>query len=306
MPQSSSLSVLSADVDWFTCTAGIDEVGEQLFKRGGELVGEFAEKGDRVKETGWQGYRGEQAGPIMVGLRPDGVVLRASGVGARAALEKVRGLAVKPTRIDVQVTVEYGTVRGLPQRLKRAAMRARAGRQGAPYRVKLIDGCGDGDALVIGDRSSEAFGRSYDKYRETLQKYKESVALKRELAQGFPDGSWRYEVEYKGSKAQTVHERLLNAEFERAVVGDVRGWYADHGIDVPVSDDWLPAVREAKYVPDDERSLAWLRSAVRPTVDHLAARGRLAEVIEATGLGAQLRLLDMDELLKVLGMLGGV
>jgi DNA relaxase NicK len=302
MPQNSPLSIVSADVDWFTCTAGLDSVGEELYKRGSGLVSQFVDQGDKHKETSWQGYRGDQAGPIMVGLRGDGVVLRASGVGARVALEKVRDLAIKPTRVDVQMTVLHGSVKGLPQRLKRQAMQARSARNGAPYRVKHIDGCGDGDAVILGDRSSEAFGRSYDKYRETLQKYKESVALRRELAEGFPDGSWRYEVEYKGSKALSVTERLLEADFERAVIGDVRGWYADHGIKIPVGDELLPAVKEAKYVPDDERSLAWIRAAVRPTVDRLAARKRLGDVLEASGIGPQLRELDVDELLKLLGL----
>jgi hypothetical protein len=303
MPRNSPLSVVSADLDWFTCTAGLDSVGEALLKRGSELVGEFADRGDKHRETSWQGYRGDQAGPIMVGLRGDGVVLRASGVGARAALEKVRDLAVKPTRVDVQMTVLHGSVVGLPQRIKRAAVKARTGRhKGAPYRVRVIDGCGDGDAVIIGDRSSEAFGRSYDKYRETLQKYKESVALRRELAEGFPDGSWRYEVEYKGSKAQRVYERLLEADFERAVIGDVRGWWDDHGVEIAIGDEMLPAVREAKYVADDERSLAWLRASVRPTVDHLVARKRLGDVLEASGIGPQLRELDVDELLKLLGL----
>jgi DNA relaxase NicK len=302
MPQNSPLSIVSADVDWFTCTAGLDSVGEELYKRGSGLVSQFVDQGDKHKETGWQGYRGDQAGPIMVGLRGDGVVLRASGVGARVALEKVRDLAVKPTRVDVQMTVLHGSVNGLLQRLKRQAMHARSARNGAPYRVKVIDGCGDGDAVILGDRSSEAFGRSYDKYRETLQKYKESVALRRELAEGFPDGSWRYEVEYKGSKALSVTERLLEGDFERAVIGDVRGWYADHGINIRVGDELLPAVKEAKYVPDDERSLAWIRASVRPTLDHLAARGRLVDVLEASGIGPQLRELDVDELLKLLGL----
>ena len=58
----------------------------------------------------------------MVGLRGDGVVLRASGIGARIAFEKVRDLDVKPTRVDVQMTVLHGSVKGLPQRLKRQAM----------------------------------------------------------------------------------------------------------------------------------------------------------------------------------------
>ena len=168
MPQTSSLTLLSADVDWFTCTAGLDSIGEELYKHGSGLVSQFVDQGDKHKETTWQGYRGDQAGPVMVGLRGDGVVLRASGIGARVALERVRGLAVKPTRVDVQMTVYHGSVDGLPQKLKRQAVRARAGRNGTPYRVKHIDGCGDGDAVIIGDRSSEAFGRSYDKYRETL------------------------------------------------------------------------------------------------------------------------------------------
>jgi hypothetical protein len=309
MPQTSPLTIVSADLDWSTCTAGLDEVGQELLRRGVELISEFREKGDRVKETGWQGYRGEQAGPIMVGRRPDGVVLRASGVGARAAFEKVRDLGVKYTRIDTQMTVDHGSVEGLPQRLKREALKGRHTREGVKYRVKHIDGCGDGDAVIIGERSSEAFGRSYDKYRETLQKYKESVALRRELAEGFPDGTWRYETEYKGSKAQRVAERLREAEYDssvvdRAVVGDVRGWYADHGITIPVGDEMLDAVRQVKYVPDDERSLAWIRGAVQPTVNHLAARGRLADVLEASGIAAQLRLLDIDELLKLLVLEG--
>jgi hypothetical protein len=237
----------------------------------------------------------------MYGVRPDGVVLRASGVGARLAFDTVVGLAVKPTRIDVQMTVDHGSVRGLPQKLKRQALRGRAMREGVQYRVKHIDGCGDGDAVIIGSRDSEAFGRSYDKYRETLQKYKESVTLRQEIAEGFPDGSWRYEVEYKGSKAQRVAERLRQEDFNRAVVGDVRGWYADHGIVIPVGVEHLVAVREDRYMCDDERSIAWLGGSVRPTVERLASRGRLADVLAASGIGRLLAELDEDEVRRLLG-----
>jgi hypothetical protein len=293
-------------LDWLTVTSSWDADAEAVIERGAALVKAFATSGYKPRETSWQGYKGEIAGPIMWGRRGDGVVLRASGAGARYAFDVVKELKVHPTRIDVQATIDYHErdMQVLAARVKRDAMRARFLREGSEYKVQHIVGCGDGDAVLIGRRSSSAFGRSYDKYRESLQKYKESVSVSRDL--GFPDGTWRYEVEYKADKAQQVFERLKPAgddkALEKLIVGDVKGWYADHGVNVPVDEQVQPVVKDLPHQPDLDRSIAWFASSVAPTLSWVASEGRLGPGIEALGLGKLLRAMSVDDTLDVLGI----
>jgi len=61
-------------------------------------------------------------------------------------------------------------------------------------RTTYIRGTPDGTTAYIGSRASERFYRVYDKHAESKGTY--------------PLGAWRFECEYKGSRARAVASRL--------------------------------------------------------------------------------------------------
>ncbi len=269
-------------VDWFTSTSPDPDVADRLRLIALAFAKELETSGERLRVHRWQGYDGFKSGPFFYGERHDGVCSWGSGVAAEPLFVATKGLALHPTRLDLQTTLvlPWDTT-GYARRFAEAAKAStqtvgrgggRAG--GRPISVQLIESFGDGDTVYIGSPTSEVRGRSYDKHKETRGK--------------FPLGSWRYEVQYKGSQAVEVYSRLRATDsLGKAVVGHVVRWYQDRGVPMPLEHaEVAGAVRTAPHEPDVERSLRWLRNTVRPSVRDLCDRGYFLQVLGALGLQA--------------------
>ena len=284
--------LFAAGSDYVRLTCKDADASAELADRMGALGRRFLDEGNYLDEKAYVlGYRGWSCGPVFFGERPDGVMVQGSSVGSDLVVTVAQGLPVHPTRVDLQVTLEYPDDRRDVGRLVADQHQAwRLSEQASGWMVprppRLIDGYGAGDSCLIGARSSEGFGRAYDKHREACEKYRDRVNRFRERMGVYPLGTWRQEVEFKGSQAEQVYERLSGSEsYSGVAVGMVKRWFEDRGVLVPVAADALSPVKTIKHKSDVERSLAWIRDQVHPTVVKLIDLGYRAEVLHALGLG---------------------
>lgn len=290
--------------DYLRLTCDDSRAAEHLALECVALAREYRERGDRQRP--WRyvgGYEdGWSCGPIAYAEGHNAVLVQASGVASDPLFLACKGklLEVRPTRLDVQATIQLAKddpayARRMARRVDR--FRHSGAREGYPFKVHVRDGKGDGDTLEIGTRGSEVYLRLYDKHREGFKK-----THSKQMQPGqFEPGAWRYEAELKGSAALELYCRLSNApghsEGHRdAVLSEVRGLFMDHGLKLPVGEAASPAIRELRYRSDVERTRAWLRSAVRPSIEQLIADGYLGEVLSDLGLG-ELACVDLSQLL---------
>jgi len=223
------------------------------------------------------GYEGFKVGHLQYGERYDGCLLRLGASVAHSHWQRAFALARKCTRIDLQVTFrsveEPGVV--IHRHYKELLKHNRKFKK-APAVAMLL--AHDGSRTVYsGRRSSDVFGRIYDKHKESgLKEFQNCV---------------RYEVEFKGRRAQAMAHRLItssNPQLE--TVGHVCRMYSNRGCSLRrltnafrgcTSIDALTC----PVLPNDvDRKLQWLRVAIRPTVALVAERRGIDTIQELFGL----------------------
>jgi hypothetical protein len=241
------------------------------------LVEEGALGTAEVEYWRWLGYYGKRCGPAAYGSSSQGHILQVSG----SAAQDVSPVAVRfdgVPRCDAQVTIwlsdDDPNVAG---RIARASKAFSLDKQFARWKVRLIEGFGDGDTAYIGSRASDCFVRCYDKGRES--------GLSEEYR-----NAWRFEVELADERAREVWALAAEAgsttEYWASVVAGV---LRSRGVVLPSLAGVRPNTRPRPPVVEDEtaRRLAWLRNQVRPAIDKLLAQGvSYAQVEEALGLRA--------------------
>ena len=220
------------------------------------------------------GYHGEKSGPVAFGTRYDGVIMIVSGCDAGDAFDKCYLQGVRLSRLDLQVTVRYdpARVRLAREQYSTAISKSKGDRRNCGLSIVLNSE--GGSTVYVGSRSSQAFGRLYDKHAESkLAHY---------------DGCWRWEVEYKGDAARATGAFLRAAVDWRSRVAEiVFQFYVLRGLDPPPFQlgAGLP-VYPIRPPTSVERQLEWLRTQVKGTVDELRAEGQYEELLAALGLGS--------------------
>lgn len=267
--------------DWLSVSFPRETMQKQwagLTRKASEVAQEVAPGRDAAWQR-WYGYDGWQRGPVFCGERPDSYFLRASGGAAEKLAWCLPDGNYSISRLDLMVTVWLGEESTMVAKAAHEAARASREVRKAPARMKirLEDGTGDGDTLYLGSRSSDAFGRVYDKHKESG---------KDEYA-----GAWRWEIQFKNRKADYVHSQLRHeGQNAHMVAATVRDWYGKRGVRVPCYSVLAPSADTATHrdMPDVERQLMWLEKQVRPCVRKL------------------LREVDKDRILEVLGLTDGL
>jgi hypothetical protein len=136
-----------------------------------------------------------------------------------------------------------------------------------------------GGTLYIGHRSSDIFGRLYDK----------GAQMGGDLP---PRMLWRYEVEYKRAPAAAVAAGLwgpcTSTEDRRGMIlTNVEAFFRERGLPVPFTaptDTHHSVVRFATRQEDAEKTLRWLTQQVQPAILRLSLEGNAERVAEALGL----------------------
>lgn len=274
------LRLLDAGVDWLSVTSMQQARCGLMQQRALRYLRQEEKLGNKVRPWAMSGFIGYAAGSVQVGTRQDGTLVRLGGERAKEVWKQFHGLSDNCSRLDVQITVvTSGDVAQLIRKEYTRAKRVRA-RKRAGGEVAWFDSTNSSATIYLGQRTSERFGRIYNKEQESgLERFK---------------GCARYEIELKGRVSWTtanwlseqVDERraciALVTEFARARLG--KSSLDSLVTEVPMSID---TPRSHKMAPTVERSLQYIRACIRPTVRRLVQAGYQHEVLEALGITIQ-------------------
>lgn len=265
-----SIIRIEAGIDWLTLVQTPREVNSELLEAGKTLVAKEAATGARTRRARVSGFDGLAAGHAAWGVRRDATLVRVSGAVAGRTWARLVPLATRVTRLDQQVTVQLERPHvGLARDAYRDALQAprKRGRCGVSMLVQSSSG---GVTCSVGSRSSERYGRLYDKGIEE--------------ATDPPGLRWRWELEAKGDMARryllglTSHERSANA-----IASNVFSFFLSKGVSAcpQFSFTAVPAPLSSRPC---KRELAWLATQIRPTVQRLVNAGLRDQVLTALGL----------------------
>jgi DNA relaxase NicK len=181
-------------------------------------------------------------------------------------------LADHVSRIDVQVTIqETPPCTNFAEESLAIARLDRRVRAGLCL-TTIVSSTPAGTTAYIGTRISDRFYRIYDKNAESKGVY-------------LP-GSWRYEIEYKGHRAQRVGERLKQTKGEPESCREVvEAAFLDYGINLPcptLPRGWRDS--SPRMETTDERRLAWLEKSIAPVVSRMMESMDRRMVLEALGI----------------------
>ena len=277
------LESLNVGVDWITTTCKREDPGIRQFTQEAHRIRDavISVTGEPIRKFSFRAYHGWQITGLTWGSREDSDILIASGPNANVYWKLFNRLSTNITRFDLQVTAllyepiadilkEYYESDPGARRLKKTWVRNNAG----------------GQTLYIGSRRSDQMGRVYDKGLESG-------------TYSIPGALWRYEIEYKGTRAKAVANNLFVGACRcRDLVGTIQStvfyWFSDRGYKPIFHKHPNTTPVQVSLVARDEstqRRLAWLKSHVRPTVQSLMDR-HAKETLEALGLDILLGLVE--------------
>jgi DNA relaxase NicK len=264
-------AIVSAGVDWLTCTAPRRDEEKPLYMLALELIESEKAAGNEVKKFSLAGYHGYGSGGARYGVRQDSVILQLSGECARSQWRRAKEQARNVSRLDVQVTVAFESPQPYIIKTLHNDSLQHKSVNGRPSNRTLITSTMTGDTLMIGKRQSDVYLRAYDKGIES-KCAPVGVLL-------------RYEAEFKRERCARTAARLSTCEDEAThsaalihtafvrqgvrVASETRQWQWD-SLSLPRS--------------STEQKLLWLRSAVRPSIAFLLSRVGRDEVLSALGL----------------------
>lgn len=213
-----------------------------------------------IRATGWQRGSVSYAEEVRQGKKL-WCILMVRGKIAEEAFQTALLLDnIKYTRVDCCVDIM------LTERVPKLTRRLKDTYKGS-FEPVLIESL-TGDTLYVGSRESDIYIRIYDK----------SMEYGRQLGT-----VWRFEVEFKGTKAPVVANRL---KVDGLAISKDIVWTALRSRDLPtpVIGTTVDIRGQLVTVSSAEMKLAWLGRQVRPTVKFLTSLGMKDEVYEQLGL----------------------
>lgn len=261
----------SVGIDWLTVTTSDPQKGRRLAALGLHLFRQELRAGGLKKPWGMAGFNGYCAGSVQLGEREGECIVRVGSDVARDNWRNLWEFSDSCSRVDFQVTLKYEAaasriIHNHYRQLKRHNRKLPG--QGA---VSLYSSSDGSCTIYLGKRSSNRFGRIYDKGAESkLDHWANCV---------------RYEVEFKGKVANLEAGLVYRAEnAESYIRARVRQFVTDRGCSFPFASPILASSRwpeRRREIPD---RLTWLHECVRPTVELLSKSGWGPAVLVALGL----------------------
>jgi hypothetical protein len=272
-----SVESLAAGVDWFSGTMHIEEGDVVRWRENAmQLLRERISEGNKVEARSLYGYEGFWAGGAFVGSSLERIYVQFSGTPADAAFRALYGDNMHVARIDLQVTAKFKIYTAdVVDRAYEGANVVNLTLPNSRRRKLVVYRGNDGGAtLYIGSPTSEQRCRVYNKEIQSERPEYERC--------------WRYEVvlrnDYAGAMAKALRARPTA---HTAIICDAVGaWIAQRGVSPPWTiRDAANAVPRVRRDPTDtERTLWWLATQVRPSVQLLVASG-YRDVVESILFG---------------------
>lgn len=264
MPHPTTLDI-TASCDWLTLTYKVPRIRTLVHEDASTIIEAWQREGEQVNKWYALGFEGLSCNGLSWGQREDVDMLRLSGSTAEHLFDRFSNYEGKCSRCDVCITLELvsrytdiAVINYENLRMMKEAMLARS--------LSLIVNNKGGQTFYLGSRSSDQFGRIYDKGAETgLQE---------------PGKLWRYEVEFKGERSQEVYSRLTRSRDRGTMyLGLVKSFFERRSVLVP----GIPAslgvrVEVGAEMKAPDRQLHWLEHQVSGVVRRLREKGYGAEV----------------------------
>lgn len=277
-------TLIDAGVDWLTVSYADRVTGLAMVNKLRPLLRQQVKLGNTLRPWASCGYTGWAAGSIQTGERDDGLLIRLGSDVARFNWKGFYNESSNCSRIDVQVTVSESCPPGttLAQEF-RTLGRVWANKGNAPT-VSYFHGTDGSATLYVCKRSSEMFGRIYDKGAESkIAHYRNAL---------------RWEVECKGDKARSIARAMVRADNDQAEAhaqclqffrnrgASCRSLLALGLVYKMIPNQRLTAESAARtaYASDRAKSLRWLTASVRPTIERLSKSGSRRDLLIALGL----------------------
>lgn len=264
-------TVTTSHVDWVTVTGKSLDQSERLWELGNRLCASGEQKGELPTAWHGHGYRGASVDGCAYGARADGCYLRLSGSKSAEHWREALTACENCSRIDLAVDTQFDDpVTSLVSELYSQVPDA-SEHGGRPPMKRVVMDTRGGQTLYFGARSSERFGRLYDKGIES----KSHGAGQR----------WRWEVEMKQRAARALSEGVLTAECPTSYVqGAVAGFFWSRAR-VTIAELQRGVVHNESPEPTRaDKLLKWLTIGVRPTVSRLIEVYGRERVLHALGI----------------------
>lgn len=264
-------TIVSTGIDWLTASARRSERWKELRELGYQIVESEAALGNDTRRLHAQGYVGWSSGGASYGVRGDGAFLQMRSDVARERWHEAMPFASNVSRIDVQHTLELEPAD--PIFVKRQFQRAQKARakRGRSAALCLIDGLERGRTLNIGRRTSDRYGRVYDK------------GLESKCA---PAGKLiRFELEVKGKQSMPLAIRLADDHQNAlAYYATCAGYFRSHAVEHgSMKIKRLESARVGATSNNDRRRV-YMSAVVHSMLLRLAACGRMEDALGALGL----------------------
>lgn len=259
-------------IDWLTTTAREPKMIKRLVDEGDRIICDARSAGDDVRPFKWKGFEGWCVEGCDVGIRYDCGMVRVHGKTAHDEWSKVAHLGQNWTRIDLQQTYRITDceVDVFLAKCWRSVKRTKL--HGKPVKWHYRRDVSDGDTLEIGRRSSEKFGRAYNKAKESKMDHYERCI--------------RFEGEFKGDCAWSIVSELMRRPNDGTANSVyLRSFLLERGISLRPLSDGSSALNCYAKPADVDRYIGWLRKCVSSGVRSAIERRGVDAVIDALGIG---------------------
>jgi len=274
-----SITRLTAGVDWLTVTV---KDWDKRDRMKGEIDRIFErERGRGLAGSRWsfKGYAGLRMNGTRWGTRFDSDICMLSGSDACINWPAFLAMSGNVTRLDLAVTVELcQPIANLAKICYDYILEERRAALSSNWRqYTYYENTNGGQTLYVGSRASDQYGRLYDKAAE--QEMSDHIAK-----------LWRYEIEFKTPRSQTVADGLWQRSkagggVAGSIARTVELWF--EGRDIPVifenAGDAL-ATEVTATVQSNDTTLNWLSTQVRPALQRLRSQGLIVEALTALGI----------------------
>lgn len=180
---------------------------------------------------------------------------------------------MRVTRLDLALTFN---LEGPAQLVRQLAVN-----QERDWRTILPTEDKGGGTLYVGSRTSDSFGRLYDKGALLNRDLPKSIQVR-------PAHLWRAEVEYKAERARSAWVLAMannTYDAKRTWIADtVLSWFQNRGVPLPIMPTSPSVVSVSTRGVDDIRTIKWFYEQVRPALLRLAESGKEQDALDALGV----------------------